>query len=201
MVVLAHAPLLTREVLVVDGALFVLVAQALLRAFLALTVKPNNAVGTEGKIRVNEHIHHVLALTQDVIRRAADDHAGLLLRNLQNDLALNAPEEIGRGHAAHHAGCAGEIERIRQRIACGGKLTVFLDIFRIKAAFQRNLFNQFFVVILDAQLLGQLLADAASAAAKLTSDGDDAFLFHKNSLLFKGYLHHFTCYLLHFAIK
>ena len=44
----------------------------------------------------------------------------------------------------------------------------------IKAGFRGDFLDQLLVVVFDAEPLGQLFSDAASAAAEFAADGDDS---------------------------
>ena len=179
-IVLGHAPVPARVVLIVHPALFVLILKPLLRAALRLAVQADDAVCPVGHGGMDKDVEHVLPLPQDIVGAAADNDASALLCQLQDDLPLHTPQKVRGGHAVHHSGHSLSRQGIGQQALAHGELPPLLDEPGVKAGLFRHGLDQLLIVIFPAQALGQGLAHAASAAAKLTADGDDPF-FHKSS--------------------
>ena len=164
--------------LIVHAAALILLVQTRLRTLVGLTVQADDAVGAEGHIRENEGMQRIGTILQNVVRVPADDDASAFLRQLKNHAALDIPQEIGCGQAVHHAGNALGGESVGKQTAAGGMLAVLFHKLGGEAGFQGNLIDQLLVIEGNAQPLGDLVADGASAGTKFTANGDD-FLFHK----------------------
>ena len=85
-------------------------------------------------------------------------------------------------HAAHAVVIGMEGERIGEDGLAGGIFADVFNEFRGETGFFRDLLDQLLVVIGNIQLFGDLLADGAAGAAKLSADGNDLF-FHGNPSL------------------
>ena len=177
-IILGLTPGAAGVVLIVDAAALILLVQTRLRALVGLTVQTDDAVGAEGHIRENEGMQRIGTILQNVVRVPADDDASAFLRQLKNHAALDIPQEIGCGQAVHHAGNALRGESVGKQTTAGGMLAVLFHKFGGEAGFQGDLIDQLLVIEGNAQTLGDLVADGASAGTKFTADGDD-FLFHK----------------------
>ena len=169
--------------LIIERAALVLVAQTLFGRLLGLAVFFHDALGALFKVGMDEHLEKIGAAFENGVGAAADDHAVFLLAELKNDAALDRPEIVLVGR---HAERAHRGERRRRPAAVGGVFALVGDVFLGKPALFGQPVDQLMVIAGDAEPIGDFLADGASAAAKLASDGDDAFLFHKNSLLITG---------------
>lgn len=105
-----------------------------------------------------------------LVRTAAHDDAGLLFGKLCDDPALHFPEDI------LIRGAKGAVGECRGQKASGRVLARFLDIVLGKAALLRELFDELGIIAGDAELIGDLFADGAAAAAEFAADGDDTVI-------------------------
>ena len=124
----------------------------------------------------------VVPVLQDVVGAPAHNDTGALVRQVPNHPVLNGPQEVRGGHPAHGPGDAAAQKGVGEAVPAGGELPLLLNELGIEAALQRYLLDQLLVVVWDVQLLGDPLADGASAASELAADGDD-LLFHSQNLL------------------
>ena len=94
MVIPRLAPLHIRIELIVGGSALVLIFHPLLHVFFALSVLLDSAGGALLRVGVDKDGETVRPGPQNVLRSAADDHAGFLVRQFRYDLALIFPELI-----------------------------------------------------------------------------------------------------------
>ena len=159
--------------------------QTLLRRFVGLAVTADNAFCTVGDICKYKGVQGILTVLQNVIGIPAHDDAGTLLCQLQNDAALDIPQEISSGQAVHDAGNALRCEGIGEQAAAGRMLTMFFNELGCEAGFHSNLIHQFLVIEGNTQSFSNHTANGTATGTKLTADGND-FLFHKMCLLLKN---------------
>ena len=176
--VLGVAPVAAGVVLVIDLAALVLLGQTGGGSLLGLAVELDDAVLAELVIGVDEDVQSIFPVLQDVVGVTANDDAGALVRQLEDDAALDIPQEIIGAQAIHDAGDALGGEGVGEEALAGGMFAVLLHVIGGEAGLDGDLFDQLLVVEGDAQLLGHQTANGAAAAAEFTADGDD-LLFHK----------------------
>ena len=184
-VVLRHAPGAAGVVLVVDTAALIFLVQTGLGALVGFTVLLHNPLGTEGGIGVGIDMEGIFPVLQDVVGVPANNDTGTLIGQLQDDTALDVPQEVGGGQAIHDAGDALGGKGIGEQTLGGGVLAVLFDELGGEAGFQGDLIHQFLVVEGDTQFLSDLSTNGTATAAEFTADGND-FLFHKMCLLLKN---------------
>ena len=179
-IVLGLTPGPAGVVLIVDPAALIFLVQTGLRALVGFAVLLYDPLGTEGDIGMGVDMEGIFAVFENVVRIPADDDAGTLISQLQDDAALNVPQEVGGGQAVHDAGNTLGGKGIGEQALAGGVLAVLFDELGGEAGFQGNLIHQFLVVEGNTQLFSHLAANGASAGTKLTADGDD-LLFHRKA--------------------
>ena len=136
-------------------------------------------MGAEVHAGVDKGVQTVGAVLQNVVGAPANNDAGTLVCQIPNDVMLDGPQKVSGGHAAHDTRDAPAQKGEGKVGLAGGKLPLLFNVLGVKAALQSHLFDQFLVVVWDAKALGHRLADGASAAAKLPTDGDDTFLHNR----------------------
>ena len=163
--------------LVVYLTALVLFVQTGLGALVGFAVETDDPLRPEGRVRKDKDMKGILPVLQDVIRVPSHDDTGAFLRQLENDAALDVPQEVGGGQAVHDAGNTLGGEGVREQTAAGRMLAVFLNEFGGKSRFHRDLINQLLVIEGNAELIRKHTANGTAAGTELTADGDD-FLFH-----------------------
>ena len=113
---------------------------------------------------------------QGIIRAAADDDAGTLLRDVadgveggQVHLLFQGVPRAGAGEGKHVRVHGDGVEQ-----ALGPLVKILQNLFT-QAALLGSLLKDFLIIKGNAQLLGHADANFLAAAAKLSSDGDDGF--------------------------
>ena len=181
-IVLRLAPGTAGIVLVIDAAALILFVKTLLRRLVRLTVTANNALCTVGFVGKYVDMQGILTILQDVVGIPADNNTGPLLCQLQDDAALNVPQEIGSGQTVHNAGNTLRCKGIGEQAAAGRMLTMLFHKLRSEAGFHSDLINQFLVIEGDTQSFCYHTSDGTTTRTQLAADGND-FLFHKMCLL------------------
>ena len=122
---------------------------------------------------VDEDVHHVGKVPQDIIGPTAHDNAGTFLGDLADGLGLGHDGlVISRGRRAGH-------EPVEDAPGAGGLLGV-VDHLLAEAGLLGGQPDDVLVVVRDAQDLGNSLGNGAAAGAVLTADGDDTVKFAQN---------------------
>ena len=179
------APLAAGVILVVFGTDLVVALHGFLGAFRGQAVFADGAGDAVGQRRVDEHIQAVGAVAQNIIGAAPDDDAGAFLGQLADDLALQDEEIVRSGQPVvdeHRIGViavGGQVEQIIGRDLLFG----VSDVIDGKTTLLGGEVDQDLVVESVSQHFGSLFADAASAAAVLATNGDDACCHVNQSLL------------------
>ena len=123
---------------------------------------------------MDKDLQAVLPLPENIVRAAAHDDAGPLVRQVQNDLALDDPQKVVGRQAVHGVAAAHARKGIGEQVFPGRSvLPLLLHKFLVKASGHGHLFDQLLVVVGHAQQLGHPLAHGAAAASELPADGDD----------------------------
>ena len=170
-IVLGVAPLHVGVEAVIGRAALVLIPQTFLRGLLSFTVDLHDAVGAERQIRVDKDLQAVRRVLQNIVGTAANDDARAFCGKVCDDLVLPLPQDILVG------GAEGSIGKRRSEEPTGGIFSCFFDIVRREAGLLRHFLNDLCVIARNTQFFRHLFADGASAAAKLTADGNDS-VFH-----------------------
>ena len=163
---------------VVDAAALILFVQTLLGRLVGFAVAADDALGAVGNIGKDVGMEGIGAILQNVVSITAHNDTGTLLCNLQDDTALDIPQEVSGGQTVHNAGNTLGSKCVREQAAAGGMLSVLFHKLGSKTGFQRDLIYQFLVIEGNAQSLCNHTANSTSAGTELTADGND-FLFHK----------------------
>ena len=121
---------------------------------------------------------HIVTVLERVVRAAADENAGALVRELLDGIIgrkihLLLDAALGR-HMVHGEGIRVHRNGIKKAL---GALVEAVEQLLTKAAFLRRLLEQQIVIVDDAELVRQRRADLAAAASVLSSNGND----HKDS--------------------
>ena len=123
-------------------------------------------------VGVAEDLDEAGRVLQDVVGATPDDDARLLGDQFADDVALGHEQHVIRRKAL----LARRFVAVRQdalQPEGGDGLLVAADIGFVDTALLRCQVDELLVIELDAQFLGQHLAQQVSAAAKLAGDGDD----------------------------
>ena len=126
---------------------------------------------------MDENMESIFPIAQNIIRAASNNDTVPLLRQLQNNVLLDAPKKIVGGHPPHHTGRPAAAEHsVGQAAPTGSKLSALLNKLRGKSGLIGHLFDQFLVIIFPAQTVRQLLCNASASAAKLSAYGNNPFI-------------------------
>ena len=166
--------------LIIDTAALILFVQTLLRALVGFTVATDDALGAVGDIRKDKGMQRIGTVLENVVCITANDDTGALLRQLEDDAALNVPKEISSGQAVHHTGNTLGSECIGEQTAAGRMLAMLFHELGSEAGLQCDLVNQLLVIEGDTQPFCNHTANAAATGTEFTADSDD-FLFHKSA--------------------
>lgn len=117
-----------------------------------------------------------MIVLQDHVGAAAHDDAVPLLGEVLNDLLLGGGYLEALVHDLHR----GHGETVADGRGVGGLDALFRDVGHIpliEAVLLGDELDDLVIVAMDAQLLGQALAQLAAAGAEFTADGDDFMIF------------------------
>lgn len=132
---------------------------------------------------MDENMESIFPIAQNIIRAASNNDTVPLLRQLQNNVLLDAPKKIIGGHPPHHTGRPAAAEHsVGQAAPTGSKLPALLNKLRGKSGLIGHLFDQFLVIIFPAQTVRDSLIPPNSrrlekAARRISSCG--ALLFDR----------------------
>ena len=177
MIILHDAPLTAGVVPVIGSALRIAVQQELFRLFRLVSLLAQDAVDPELHIGMQEDVHAVGALTQDVVGTTADDHARLLFREVADQVVLNHIQPV-RNRQGTAAGARRQRPVEEEGVGGFGILAVLFDELFGQTAFSGDLRDEFLVVAGDAEPFRDFPADGASTAAEFPADGDNANRIH-----------------------
>ena len=130
-------------------------------------------------LRIQENCQKIRIALQRIVRAPADDHAGLLRRNLldrvelrEKDLMIQRQRPVaGRNTEAVAVHDQGVQETVRRL------LVVALQNLRGKAALFRSPVQKLLVIVGNTQLFRKCLPYGASARSRLTSDRNQNLSF------------------------
>lgn len=175
MVCLLGAPLVVGEHLAVLGAVFVHLLHAagnvIAGQVLPLRGPVDAALDLGLGVGIDEQVQGMIVL-QDHVGTASHDDAVALLGEILNDLLLGGGHLEALVHDLHRR----HSEPMADGHGIGGLDALFGDVGHIplvEAMLLGNQLDDLVVIAMDAQLLGQTLAQLAAAGAELTADGDD----------------------------
>lgn len=168
------------EVVVAGAELVDLAAHCPRLGFRGLVAAAEQAFDAFALGGVDKDVDAARVVAQNVVGGAANDDAAFGVAELANHVALRAIDSVVRDVTAGNVAAAGaeESEREGARKEGGLALVVALEDFGNESRLFRGVEQEAFVVELDAEALGELAAEFASAAAHLAAYGDDKRLFH-----------------------
>ena len=185
MVRLLDTPLGVGEHLTVLGAVFVHLLHAagnvIAGQVLPLRGPVDAALDLGLGVGIDEQVQGVIVL-EDHVGAAAHDDAVPLLGEVLDDLLLGGGHLEALVHDLHR----GHGEAVADGHGIGGLDALFGDVGHIplvEAVLLGDELDDLVIVAMDAQLLGQALAQLAAAGTEFTADGDD---FHDISTPLKG---------------
>ena len=149
MIILHDAPLTAGVVPVIGSALRIAVQQELFRLFRRFAVLAQDAVDPELHIGMQEDVHAVGALTQDVVGTTADDHARLLFREVADQVVLNHIQSV-RNRQGTAAGARRQRPVEEEGVGGFGIFAVLFDELFGQTAFSGDLRDEFLVIAGDA---------------------------------------------------
>lgn len=179
-IVLRLAPGTAGVVLIVDTAALILFSQTLFGTLFGFAVAADDSFGAVRDIRENKSMEGIGTVFQNVVSIPTNDDTGTLFSQLQDDTALNVPQEVCGGKAVHNSGNALGSKGIGEQAAAGRMLAVLFHELGGKAGFQGNLFHQFLVIEGDAQSFCHHTANSTAAGTEFTADSNN-FLFHNSA--------------------
>ena len=159
------APFAAGEVLIVRLAAFILIAQTLVDAFVALAVFGQNSLLAAFFIRPDEAAQYAGFIAQQEVGAAADDDTVSLFGQIQDDFGLRFKQLFVEVEAEAAAG-----EHGHEAVLL---FAVLFDELFSESALRGDLFDQVPVVEVIAEFCGDQSADSTAARSEFSGNGND----------------------------